>query len=65
MGRERFEIATEDGDLFCRCDDSGDSLIFIGKEGRLSFELLMKQIRDPNLARKMRRKKIRQSSETK
>ncbi len=62
MGREQFEIATEDGELFCRCDDSGDSLIFIGKEGRVSLSLLLKQAHDPDFAKKMRGKKIRKQT---
>ncbi len=59
MERGQFDIATEDGNLFCRCDGSGESLMFYGKSGKLSLDLLLKQAHDPDLAKRMRQKKVR------
>lgn len=57
-----FDIATEDGNLFCQCDDSGESPVFYGKGGRLDLDLLLKQAHNRDLAKQMRGKKIRQTS---
>jgi len=55
-----FDIATENGDLFCRCDDSGESPVFFGKQGKLTLDLLLKQAHNRELAKQMRGKKFRQ-----
>ncbi len=60
MDNGRFDIATEDGNLFCQCEGSGETVMFYGKSGKLSFELLVKQIMNPDLAKQMRGKKLRQ-----
>lgn len=59
MANDRFDIATEDGNLFCQCDDSGDSLVFYGKGGKLNLDLLLKQAHNRELAKQMRGKKVR------
>lgn len=59
MEKERFDIATEDGSLFCQCDDSGDSPVFYGKSGKLNLDLLLKQAHNRELAKQMRGKKVR------
>lgn len=59
MEKERFDIATEDGNLFCQCDDSGDSPVFYGKSGKLNLDLLLKQAHNRELAKQMRGKKVR------
>lgn len=60
MVKDRFDIATEDGGLFCQCDDSGESPVFYGKSGKLNLDLLLKQAHNRELAKQMRGKKIRQ-----
>ena len=60
MEKNCFDIATEDGNLFCRCDASGEHPVFYGKNGSLSLDLLLKQMSNPALAREMRSKKSRQ-----
>ena len=62
MVKDRFDIATEDGNLFCQCDDSGESPVFYGKFGKLNLELLLKQAHNRELAKQMRGKKIRQKN---
>ena len=58
MRKDLFDIATEDGALFCQCDDSGDFPVFYVKGGsRLNLGLLLQQANDRNLAKRMRRKK--------
>ena len=59
MENGMFDIATEEGALFCRCDDSGETPVFYGKSGKLNLELLLKQAHNRDLAREMRGKKIR------
>lgn len=61
MEKDIFDIATEDGNLFCQCDDSGESPVFYGKGGsKLNLDLLLKQAHNRELAKQMRGKKIRQ-----
>lgn len=59
MDNGMFDIATEEGELFCRCDDSGESPVFYGKSGKLNLELLLKQAHNRDLAKQMRGKKVR------
>ena len=60
MEKGMFDIATEDGSLFCQCDDSGGSPVFYGKGGsKLNLDLLLKQAHNRELAKEMRGKKIR------
>ena len=60
MERDVFDIATEDGNLFCRCDDSGEYPVLYAKGGsRLNLDLLLQQAHNRELAKQMRGKKIR------
>lgn len=52
----RFEIATETGGRFCDCDNSGALPVLYGKEGPLTLDHLLMQVRDSNLAKQMRSK---------
>jgi len=62
MGKNLFDIAAEDGELFCQCDDSGDAPVLYGKGGsRLNLNLLLKQANNRNLAKQLRGKKVRRS----
>ena len=56
MGKNKtFEIATEDGSHFCDCKVDGDSVRLYGKEGQLSIESLIAQIKNPKIAQSLRR----------
>lgn len=54
-----FEIATENGKMFCKCKKEGGTLVLIGKGGKLSLQQFMDQVCNPNLAMKLRGKKAR------
>lgn len=52
-----YVISTEDGKRFCDCRLNGGIPILISKEGSISLTLLLKQIENPEIAKKMRLKK--------
>ena len=54
-----FEIATENGKMFCKCKKEGGTLVLIGKGGNLSLQQFMDQVCNPNLAMKLRGQKAR------
>lgn len=55
---EDFVIATEDGAVFCKCNDNDGSPILKNKDGKsLRVDALLKQAYNPEVARKMRKKK--------
>lgn len=55
--REVFDVATEDGRLFCRCMDTDKGIVLIGKQGSLDLELFLRQVLNPTVARQIRGKK--------
>jgi hypothetical protein len=59
-----YEIATEDGGVFCKCSRETGSPVLIGKEGPLSFQKLVDQVYHPELAKEMRNKKSRTKRES-
>ena len=54
-----FEIATDDGSLFCKCQNENGTPVLIGKNGSLCLQKLIDQAYQPELAAKMRGRKIR------
>lgn len=58
-----YEIATEDGGVFCKCSNESGMPMLIGKEGPLSFQKLVDQVYHPELAKEMRNKKTRRKRE--
>lgn len=51
-----YEIATEDGKMFCRCSMNEGAPVFTTKEGRLPLALLLEQVYDPKVAQKLRQR---------
>lgn len=51
-----YEIATEDGRMFCKCTLNEGTPVFTTKEGSLPLTLLLEQAYDPNVAKKMRQR---------
>ena len=57
---EDFEIAAEDGAVFCKCSNNDGSPVLKNKDGKLlRVESLLKQAFNPEVARKMRKQKFR------
>lgn len=54
-----YEIATESGGVFCKCNNTTGIPVLIGKEGALSFQKLVDQVYHPELAKEMRSRKSR------
>lgn len=54
-----YEIATDDGRVFCKCSIATGTPMLIGKEGTLSLQRLMDQAYHPELAKELRGKKNR------
>lgn len=62
---EDFEIAAEDGAVFCKCNDTSGSPILKNKDGKsLRIDSLLKQAFNPEVARKMRKRKVRKRPST-
>ena len=53
---ESYEIATEDGRMFCKCSMNEGGPVFTTKEGSLRLTLLLKQVYNPSIAKQLRQK---------
>lgn len=51
-----YEIATEDGRMFCKCNMNEGTPVFTTKEGSLPLTLLLEQAYDPKVAQKLRQR---------
>ena len=51
-----YEIATEDGKMFCKCTLNEGNPILTTKEGSLPLTLLLEQAYQPKVAKEMRQR---------